>query len=147
MQLFFNWLDRNKDVGVIIFRLFIGVRLVYGVIDNVLEWDHMIKFREFLQAFNFPLPLLSAITSVYAQLIAGLMFIVGWKIRYAAILMIINFLIAVIMVHWRDTFEQMTPALGVLFSSVLFLFYGAGRYSLDHKFKVDREVYSRSTAK
>jgi putative oxidoreductase len=104
--------------------------------DNVLEWDHMIKFSVFLQSFNFPLPLLSAIISVYAQLIAGLLFIVGWKIRYAAILMIINFLIAVIMVHWRDTFEQMTPALAILFSSVLFLFNGAGRYSLDDKLKV-----------
>jgi putative oxidoreductase len=60
------------------------------------------------------------------------MFIVGWKIRYAAILMIINFLIAVIMVHWRDTFEQMTSALAMLFSSLLFLFYGAGKYSLDY---------------
>ncbi|MFN2439369.1 MAG: DoxX family protein [Chitinophagaceae bacterium] len=91
----------------------------------------MIGFRDFLQQFNFPMPLLSAIISVYAQLVAGLMFIVGWKIRYAAILMIINFFIALIMVHKSDSFELITPALAIFFISILFLFQGAGKYSLD----------------
>jgi putative oxidoreductase len=133
MQSFFNWLDRNKDVGILLLRLFIGARLVYGVVDNVFSSEHMIKFRNFLQHFHFPMPLVSAIVSVYAQLIAGLMFIFGWKIRYAAILMIINFLVAIISVHLNDSVEQMTPALAVLFSSLLFLFQGAGRYSLDYR--------------
>lgn len=135
MQPFFAWLDRNKDVGILLLRLFAGVRLVYGVIDNVLSWKHMLLFRDFLQQFHFPAPLLSAIVSVYAQLLAGLMFAVGWKIRYAAILMIINFLVAIFMVHWGQTFEQMTPALALLFISILFLFYGPGKYSLDRRSK------------
>jgi putative oxidoreductase len=91
----------------------------------------MIKFRDFLQQFQFPLPLVAAITSVYAQLIAGTMFIVGWKVRFAALLMIINFAIALIMVHWGQTFDSMTPAMALLFISILILFQGAGRYSLD----------------
>lgn len=135
MQPFFAWLDRNKDVGILLLRLFAGVRLVYGVIDNVLSWKHMLLFRDFLQQFHFPVPLLSAIVSVYAQLLAGIMLAVGWKIRYAAILMIINFLVAIFMVHWGQTFEQMTPALALLFISILFLFYGPGKYSLDRRSK------------
>jgi putative oxidoreductase len=135
MQSFFHWLNRNKDVGVLLLRLFIGIRLVYGVVDNVFSWAHMLKFRDFLQLFNFPLPLVSAIVSVYAQLIAGLMFIAGWQVRYAAILMIINFLIAIFMVHRTHTFEEMTPALAIVFSSLLFLFQGAGKYSVDGKWR------------
>ena len=133
MNHFFKWFVSRKDVGVLLLRLFVGVRLIYGVIDNVISWEHMIRFRDFLEQFNFPLPLVSAVVSVYAQLLAGLMFIVGWKIRWAAILMIINFLIALVMVHRGEKLEPMTPALAILFISILFLFQGAGKYSLDNR--------------
>ncbi len=133
MQSFFNWLDRRKDAGVLLLRLFTGIRLIYGVLDNVLSWHRMLEFRDFLQAFHFPLPLVSAIVSVYTQLFAGISYILGWKIRYAAILMIINFVVAELMVHLNQTFEQMTPALAMLFISILFLFQGAGKYSFDNR--------------
>jgi len=136
MNNFFIWFDDRKDIGVLLLRLFVGVRLIYGVIDNVTSWEHMIKFRDFLQQFNFPIPLVAAIVSVYAQLLAGVMFILGWKIRFAAILMIINFLIAILMVHWGEKLEPMTPALAILFISILFLFQGAGKYSLDNRIAI-----------
>ena len=136
MNNFFIWFDDRKDIGVLLLRLFVGVRLIYGVIDNVTSWEHMIKFRDFLQQFNFPIPLAAAIVSVYAQLLAGVMFILGWKIRFAAILMIINFLIAILMVHWGEKLEPMTPALAILFISILFFFQGAGKYSLDNRIAI-----------
>lgn len=43
--------------------------------------------------------------------------------------MIINFAIALLMVHRHDSFELMTPALSILFSCIVFVFYGAGKYS------------------
>ncbi|MGI8597613.1 MAG: DoxX family protein, partial [Chitinophagaceae bacterium] len=113
MQAAIDWLNRNKDLGVLFLRLFIGIRLVYGVLDNVFDWKHMMLFRDFLDTTGFPLPLVSAVVSVYAQLFAGIMILLGWKIRIAALLMIINFLIAVLMVHLGQSFEQMTPALAM----------------------------------
>src|SRR5688572_19552591 len=94
-----RWLDQKRDIGVLLLRLFIGVRLIYGVTDNVFSWQHMLRFRDFLQAFNFPFPLVAAILSVYIQLVAGLMIIIGWNIRFASLLLIVNFTIALIMVH------------------------------------------------
>jgi putative oxidoreductase len=131
MQLFSAWLNDNKDIGVFLLRLFIGIRLIYGVIDNIFSWERMLQFQAFLQKFNFPFPLISAVLSVYAQAIAGIMILLGFKIRVVAILMIINFLVALIMVHRNDTLEGMTPALAILFSSLLFLFQGAGNISLE----------------
>ena len=131
MKIFYTWLDKNKDTGIFLLRLFIGIRLLYGVLDNIFSWDHMLEFKDFLNKFNFPFPLISAVVSVYAQAIAGIMILLGWKIRIAAILMIINFLVALIVVHRNDTLEEMTPALAIFFSSLLFLFQGAGRISLD----------------
>jgi len=125
---FFNWLDRHQGVGLLLTRLFVGIRLAYGVIDNVLNWEHMLLFRDFLTAFHFPVPLASAVVSVYVQLLASAMILLGWKIRVAAMLMIVNFIVALLMIHSNDSFEQMTPALSMLFFNVLFLFTGAGTY-------------------
>jgi len=127
------WLDKNKDVGLFLLRLFVGIRLLYGVVDNIAAWERMIEFRNFLDQQGFPLPLASAVISVYAQFLSGLMFIIGFKIRLAAVLMIINFLVALVMVHLHDSFEGMTPALAMLFSSILFLFYGAGKFGLKRR--------------
>ena len=43
-----QFLDTNKQIGIFILRIFIGSRLLYGVIDNVLSWERMIEFSIFL---------------------------------------------------------------------------------------------------
>jgi putative oxidoreductase len=126
----YHWLERNKDVGIFLLRAFTGIRLVYGVADNVLSWKHMQLFEQFLAANHFPLPIVSAVVSVYAQLICGIMIIVGYHIRIAALIMIFNFLVALVMVHRNDSFEGMTPALAMLLSCIVFLFYGPGRVAI-----------------
>ncbi len=117
--------------GLLILRLFIGVRIVYGVADNIFSWKHMVAFRDFLEQYDFPLPMYSAFLSVYAQFFAGVTFLVGWKVRYAGAAMVLNFTIALVMVHWGQSFEQMTPPLAMLFISLALLFQGGGRYALD----------------
>jgi putative oxidoreductase len=129
----FGWFRKNRDIGMLLFRLFVSVRLIYGVIDNVLHWDRMIEFSRFLKSYGFPMPLFCAVLSVYAQLIGGLLILIGWKTRFASVIIIINFLVALIMVHRKDSLEAMTPALAMLFGAVLLLFIGAGKYSVDKK--------------
>ena len=125
-----NWFERNKDVGLLILRLFIGIRLIYGVQDNILHWEQMKEFEAFLRQYQFPLPLASAIVSVYVQVLAGILFILGWKMRWGCILMVINFSVAIIMVHLGQSFEEMTTVLFMLITSIALLFTGAGRYSV-----------------
>lgn len=126
MQRLFQWLDRNRDTGIFLLRLFVGFRLLEGVFDNIVNWRQMQEFSDFLEKFGFPIPLFCAVLSVYAQALSGLMLILGWQIRYAAILMIINFAVALIMVHWGQSLEEMTVPLLLLFIFIFFLFQGAG---------------------
>ncbi|MGH1364796.1 MAG: DoxX family protein [Calditrichia bacterium] len=134
-----KFLDANKDIGILLLRLFIGARLFYGVIDNVLSWEHMLLFSEFLQANGFPFPLLSAVVSVYVQLIGSIMILVGYKIRIAAFVLAINFIVALLMVHLPagDTIEGMTPALAMLFGCLTLFFTGAEKFSLNNSGKAD----------
>ena len=127
------WFNKHADLGIFLFRLFISLRILYGVADNVISREKMMEFSRFLKAFHFPLPLFSAVLSVYIQFIAGLFILVGFMTRPAALLLVLNFMVALLLVHRNDTVEAMTPALAMLFGAVLLLFTGPGRFALDNR--------------
>lgn len=131
MNRFFQWLDRHRDTGIFLLRLFVGFRLLVGVVDNMFSWPRMLEFGEFLRQFGFPLPVACAVVSASAQLIAALLIITGIYFRYAALLMIVNFTVALVMVHWGQQLEEMTTSLLLLFIFIFFLFQGPGRYSVE----------------
>jgi|GEM_PF-2642124 len=94
LQRFNGSLARFTAYAPLPIRLLLGGHLVYGVQDNVLSYVRMLEFRDFLLQNGFPVPLLSAHLSVYAQLLAGLCCLAGAFTRAAAGLMIVNFLVA-----------------------------------------------------
>lgn len=123
----------NISIGLLLIRIFIGLRLMYGVFDNLISWDHMQEFAGFLGKNKFPFPTVSAIVSVAIQMIAGFLLLIGWQTKLSAALIFINFLIAIFMVHLPngDSIELMTAALAMLFISACLFFTGAGKYSVD----------------
>ncbi|HZI20144.1 MAG TPA: DoxX family protein [Pyrinomonadaceae bacterium] len=124
-------LERYKEHGVIFIRLAVGFHLVYGTQDNVFSYARMEEFAAFLSVRNVPFPLFSAFLSAYAQFICGILFIVGLATRYAAVVMIINFIAALIIAHTGDTYPNMFPALMMLAAACFFLLHGAGKLSVD----------------
>lgn len=122
----------NTSLGLLLLRLFIGLRLIYGVIDNIISWARMKEFEAFLAQFNFPFPLLSANVSVYLQTVCGICILIGYQVRIASMLMVLNFGIALFVhVKMGDTIEGMTPALAMLSGCLCLFFTGAGRYAID----------------
>lgn len=127
-----QYFDNKKDYGTFFLRLLVGWRLIDGTQDNVLSWAQMLEFRDFLAQHNIAYPLVAATVSVYAQFICGLLYMVGLFIRPAAIVMIINFLVALLVVHLGTTFQQSFEALVMLFTSIFFLLHGPGNFSLEN---------------
>ncbi|HEY0158677.1 MAG TPA: DoxX family protein [Thermoanaerobaculia bacterium] len=127
----FQWLDRYKEYGLFFIRLTIGFRLIYGVADNVFSWAHMIEFRDFLEKLGVPFPLFSAHLSAYAQFICGILFIAGFLFRPAAFVMVINFICALLIAHRTGGYAPAAAAWIMLFTSLGFLFHGAGKLSVD----------------
>ena len=124
-------LEKYRDTGVLLVRLAFGFRLIYGTMDNVVSYDQMLHFRDFLEDHGFPFPLISAFVSVAAQFLAGLSFISGLWIRVFSALMILNFLIALLMVHMGDTYLNSAPAIHLLVVSIFLLINGGGRWSFN----------------
>jgi putative oxidoreductase len=126
-----RWLDRYRDYGAIWIRLIVGYRLVQGTADNVFSQARMVEFAEFLHANGFPLPMLSAYVSAYAQFVCGILFILGALTRPAALVMLVNFAVALLMVHVGLPFLDNFDALVMLFASAFLLLHGAGALSVD----------------
>lgn len=127
----FEWFERRKEYGMFFVRLIVGFHLIYGVVDNIVSWNQMLEFRDFLAKRGTPASLAGAVLSVYAQFICGVLFILGAWIRPAAIVMIVNFIIALLIAHRTGGYPPAALALIMLFSSAAFLVHGAGKPSVD----------------
>lgn len=93
----------------------------------------MLEFEVFLNSNGFPIPLVSAVVSVYLQLLAGISWIIGYQVKYSALLMIGNFLVALVGFHLiqGDSYINTAPAIHLLCIAVLLLAMGPGKYALD----------------
>lgn len=127
----FRWFEERREFGAVFVRVLIGFHLMWGTQDNVFSFARMVEFRDFLAQTGFPVPMFSAYLSAYAQFVCGILFMIGLAVRPAAVVMIGNFLIALLMVHTGDTWSGAFPALMMLSGSLFLLFNGAGPVSVD----------------
>lgn len=125
------WLERHSAIGVPLFRLFLGATLVYGTQDNVFNRERMLEFSEFLAGNGFPAPLVNAHLSAYAQFVCGVLIVAGAATRAAAAVMVVNFAVALWMVHRGMPFSGNIAPLSMFFGAMLLVFHGPGPYSVD----------------
>lgn len=116
---------------LLLMRMFVGAFLIWGVWDNIVDATRMAEFASFLRQNGFPRADLLAPTSVWAQLAVGIGFILGAAIRWAGILCMINFIIAVVMVDLESGLRAAFPAAMLSIVGLYFATRGAGPFSLD----------------
>jgi putative oxidoreductase len=121
----------RRDYAPVFIRLFAGVFLVYMSQDNVLSWERMREFEGFLRRHGFPFPLLCAMVSVGAQFTCGLLFLLGAFVRWAALVMVVNFVVAIVMVHLALPFREALDPAAMLASALSLAYSGAGALSVD----------------
>ena len=125
-----NAFSKYSDLSLLFLRIAFGVRLIWGTQDNILSYDRMLEFAHFLETNGFPLPLVSAFASVYLQFAAGVCWILGFWVREAALVMVANFVIAILMVHIGDAYINTAPAIHLLTFAFFLLCSGGGKYVL-----------------
>ncbi|PRX53940.1 DoxX family protein [Flagellimonas meridianipacifica] len=120
----------SKTYADLFIRFPIGFHLIYGVADNIFSWERMLEFEAFLKNLDVPMPLIAAHLSVYAQFVCGVLFIIGWKTKWASITMIINFIVAIGLVHLTDPYQNKFPAIMMLSASIFILLNGDGCFTI-----------------
>jgi putative oxidoreductase len=131
-----QFFELRKAYGAIFLRLIVGWRLMAGAWNYVFQVKPISEVEVFFTKLNLPAPLLSAYLSVYAQFICAILFIIGLWFRPAAIVMIINFTVAIIAAHLNDGVEKSFAAWVILAASCFFLFNGAGKVSVENRGKL-----------
>jgi putative oxidoreductase len=139
MHSFLASLSRFRDVGILIIRLAFGLQLIIVSWPYIIESEKQNEFVNYLATLGFPFPKVGSVLSVYTEFIGGILLLFGLLMRPAAILLIINFLVAVFLAHLfiNDTYQNTFPAANLLAVSIFFLFNGAGNYSIDARLGLD----------
>lgn len=124
-------LARFDGVALLAARGLTGAFLVHGVWDNVTSSARMGEFVAFMRASGFVAPEFLAPFSVYTQLAAGVLLVLGLMTRWAGLLVASTFIVAVWMVHWGQSMRECWPALALVGLGLLLAATGGGRYSAD----------------
>jgi len=129
--LFLNSAQRFSDFALLLVRVFVGLFLIWGVWDNITDAARMQEFAAFLEKYKFPSPGILAPVSAFLQLAIGLGFVLGLFTRWAGILCVIIFVLAIAMVDRFDGMRGVFPSGCLVVIGLYLATHGAGRFSVD----------------
>jgi putative oxidoreductase len=118
------------DSAVLVLRIAIAaLMLVHGIP----KMGMLFSSGEILFPGMFGLsPALSLTLTVFAEVICSVFVLTGFGTRLAVIPLIITMLVAILVVHANDPFTNKELAVHYLFTYVVLLITGSGKYSLDY---------------
>ena len=141
MNKFFSSSPIYTEPILAIVRVVTGLLMVYHgweVFDDekmkvYFEWDSFKKFSK---------PILMIYLGKVVELVAGILLSLGILTRFGSLLLIsIMIYITFVVGEGRFWYQEQHPFLFILLG-IIYLFYGGGRYSLDHLLFKKRPVYN-----
>ena len=120
------------EFGPVFIRVLIGFHLFYGNWGRLVQTPAYNDFVAMLTRNHFPMPSVLAYVSAGAQVVCGILYMAGLFTRHAAAVMVFNFVLALVMVHWGQPYPRQAMALIMLCTSLFLLLHGPGRLALDN---------------
>jgi putative oxidoreductase len=121
----------GKPYAVLLLRLVIAWRLLAGTWPYVSNDKPIQEIITFFQSLSLPYPVVSAYVSLYAQFICGILLLLGGYTRGAALILVVNFSVALLVAHLHDPIESSFQAWALWVTAIYFFFHGAGFFSSD----------------
>ena len=121
---------------MLVLRLAFGFQLVKVSWQNVLlSSTHMPQFEAYLRSLGFPFPTVGAYLASYTECIGGILLLLGFQTRLAAVFLLINFTVAVVLAHLSvgDTYQNTFASVNLWAVCFFLLLNGPGRYSVDER--------------
>lgn len=118
------------DAALLTLRLFAGFGIAY--FHGLGKVPPSPGFVESVGGLGFPVPVVFAWAAGLAELVGGVLLMIGLLTRPAALSLVFTMAVAFFLRHADDPFAQKEKAYiyGAVF--LFFLLIGAGRYSVDH---------------
>jgi putative oxidoreductase len=119
--------SRAGDLGLLILRVFAGLSLAFA--HGLDKLPPSPPFLKGIESLGFPAE--AAWLSGFAETFGGLALAAGLGTRVAAGFIIVNLSVAAFLQHADDPYLRKELALLFLSVAAMFLFVGAGRFSVD----------------
>ena len=122
--------EKATDIALLLMRITFG-----GLMCINHGWGKMMKF--FADApIKFADPIGIGMTAslgltVFAEVVCGLLIVIGLFTRWATIPLIITMLVAIFVIHISDPFKKMEMAILYLIPYVMIYLMGPGKFSVD----------------
>ena len=125
--------EKYKSYASVPIRIIFAFYLYTALKARVYNPDVLHAFGEQLHGLSFPFPIFFAHLGTWSLLLAYVMVLIGWKVRLAAVPMIIYFGVAIMTYHLPEghSIRQTMPALALMMMSIFLFINGAGKPSLD----------------
>jgi len=124
-------LGAKSDFGQVFVRLAFGYHLIQYTWEEVLLGRAHLGFAAWLAQLGVPAPQVMAYVALGSEFVGGCCWILGWAVRPLSALLVVNFAVALCLVHSTHPYERRFEAVQMLAVSLCLLWAGAGRLSLD----------------
>ena len=130
----------------------LAVRLIIGTIMLAHGWQKLTEMGpgnfggQMLAGLGVPLPVFMGYVITFVEIIGGILLIVGFLSRLAALLLTINLVVAVLLVKVNVGFLSGSSGTGaeldlaLIAGLLVILFAGPGRLSVDHALGLEPDV-------
>ena len=119
-----------SDLGRFILRISFSVlMLTHGISKVEKLFADEIKFSDPIGLGSF----WSLILITFAEFVAPVFILVGFKTRWFSIFPVIGMAVAAFVSHWDDPFPRKEKALLFMFGFLVIAMMGPGKYSIDKK--------------
>jgi putative oxidoreductase len=132
-------LENLKPYSTIFIRAAFGFHLIQYTYEDVFGLTAGSNNSEWLAGMGIPFPYLMSWIYILAEFIGGISIIIGYKTRWFSIPLIINFIVAILLVHFGKLYKESFEAIQMLAVSFFFLFNGSGKLSIDNYLEARKE--------
>ena len=136
VQTVFRLLDSQRPTALLLIRLYFGWQ---SMVSGHAHLTHVDQTADYFRTLGIPAPRLNVYMSAGTELVCGLLLLIGLGTRFAAVALAGNFLVAILAANpdARHVLKDSGPfvsdtAFPFFFASALFIFFGAGKWSVDH---------------
>ncbi len=140
MYQFFSSSPFSLNGAIATVRMITGLLMIYHGYE-VFDDEKMKVYFEWHVFQELPAPVLMIFIGKIIELIAGILLTIGFLTRIGALLLLfVMIYITFFIGQGKFWYEDQHPFLFILLS-IVFLFYGGGRYSLDHILFSSKSIY------
>jgi putative oxidoreductase len=123
--------EKLQPYAAIFIRLAFGYHLLQYSYGDVFQGTGGSGNEEMLSKVGVPFPYLMGWLYILTEFTGSISMIIGFKVRWFAFALVINFIVALYLVHLDKTYTQSFEAIQMLAVSLFFLFNGSGKLSVD----------------